>query len=60
MQNVGTKSAFMPIFIELFFYLPVCLFYFIIFIELFFFFNEFVLLSVFPLLPNYKSSGFLQ
>ena len=38
MQNVGTKSAFMPIFIELFFYLPVCLFYFIIFIELFFFF----------------------
>ena len=60
MQNVGTKSAFMPIFIELFFYLPVCLFYFIIFIEPFFFFNEFVLLSVFPLLPNYKSSGFLQ
>ena len=62
MQNVGTKSAFMPIFIELFFYLPVCLFYFIIFIEpsFFFFFNEFVLLSVFPLLPNYKSSGFLQ
>ena len=59
MQNVGTKSAFMPIF---FFNLPICLFYFIIFIEpfFFFFFNEFVLLSVFPLLPNYKSSGFLQ
>ena len=39
MQNVGTKSAFMPIF---FFNLPVCLFYFIIFIEPFFFFFFFL------------------
>ena len=61
MQNVGTKSAFMPIFIELFFLFTSLSFLFYYFYRnFFFFFNEFVLLSVFPLLPNYKSSGFLQ